>query len=229
MSEAKPKNLTQRLIALDAHHRIMWAGVAAAAAFFIMEGRVFGATQTIATWDVCALVYLTLAWTAVIHGDPAVARRTARLQDSSRSIIFVLVVIAAVVSFLTIGFLLGPSKNLPHDDRLPHIVLSIVAVVFSWLVTHTVFAIHYAHLYYSCEDEGSTSERAGGLEFPGGEDPDYPDFIYFSFVIGMTCQVSDVQITARSLRHLATAHGVLSFGFNTIILALSINAISNLI
>src|SRR5207249_9843417 len=117
-----------------------------------------------------------------------------------------------------VAFVLGTSKELSQVERFFHIGLSALAVICSWLLTHTVFALHYAHNFYSDRDDGDVKEIIGGLKFPGTQQPDYLDFVYFSFVIGMTCQVSDVQITSQPLRRQAFRHGVLSFAFNTIIL-----------
>jgi uncharacterized membrane protein len=86
--------------------------------------------------------------------------------------------------------------------------------------------VHYAHIYYDPSERKDGGKVRGGLEFPGTKEPDYWDFVYFSFVIGMTCQVSDVQITARHLRHLATAHGIISFFYNTVVVALAVNVVA---
>jgi uncharacterized membrane protein len=99
-------------------------------------------------------------------------------------------------------------------------------VVASWTVTHTVFALHYAHHYYGDGPAPGADDDRGGLAFPGEEPPDYWDFLYFSFVVGMTCQVSDVQVTSRAMRRMTLMHGVLSFFFNTVILALSVNLLA---
>ncbi|NGX99441.1 MAG: DUF1345 domain-containing protein, partial [Candidatus Afipia apatlaquensis] len=92
----------------------------------------------------------------------------------------------------------------------------VVTIALSWAMIHTTFALHYAHDFYR-------SAKAGGLSFPGGEDPDYWDFVYFSFVIGMTAQVSDVGVTDKIIRRTATVHGVVSFIFNTALVALMVN------
>jgi len=105
------------------------------------------------------------------------------------------------------------------------VTLSILAVVAAWSLMQTVFALRYAHIYYGDSDD--LNKHAGGLKFPGHDAPDYLDFAYFAFVIGMTCQVSDVGISSKPLRKLALLQGVLSFGFNTIILALAINTIAD--
>ena len=101
-------------------------------------------------------------------------------------------------------------------------------IIGSWLLVHTIFAMHYAHEYY--QDHQTQSEcKAGGLAFPEDIEPDYWDFLYFSFVIGMTSQVSDIQITSRSMRRLSLLHSILSFFINTAIVAMSINIIAGLI
>ncbi len=106
--------------------------------------------------------------------------------------------------------------------------LAFATVIGSWSLIHTLFALHYAHIYYGDSDDPRVARHAGGLIFPDERTPDYLDFAYFSFVVGMTCQVSDVQISGRKLRRWALVHGLLSFAFNTAILALSINVVSSL-
>jgi uncharacterized membrane protein len=100
-------------------------------------------------------------------------------------------------------------------------------MLLSWIMVHTVFTFHYAHMYYDVPDEGS-SKISGGLDFPGEKEPDYIDFAYFSFVIGCTFQVSDVEISSRKIRRMALLHGLLSFGLNTFVVALTINLIAGL-
>jgi uncharacterized membrane protein len=159
---------------------------------------------------------------------PQKMRRSAKAQDESRLAILILVVASACTSLLAIGFMLKDNKGLPAAILTLHIMLSGVTVLCSWLLVHTMFALHYSHYYYRDESE-TTSEGTGGLDFPSEQQPDYWDFLYFSFVIGMTCQVSDVQITSRPIRRLALVHGILTFFFNTVILALSISIIAGLL
>ena len=104
-----------------------------------------------------------------------------------------------------------------------------MTVIFSWTLVHTVYGLRYAHAFYGDNGEPGGHQHAGGLIFPGDRTPNYFDFAYFSFVIGMTCQVSDVQITSRRMRRIALVHSILSFGFNTMILALLINTVSSLL
>jgi uncharacterized membrane protein len=117
-----------------------------------------------------------------------------------------------------------------HADTVTsHILLAMAAVIVSWWLVHTIFAIRYAHLYYETVTDDNKNKVVGGLQFPEEKEPDYLDFVYFSFVIGMTFQVSDVEISSRNIRRLAWLHGLISFAFNTAIVALSINVISGLV
>ncbi len=195
------------------------------ATYFIVRGFAIAPTAIIAAWDSFALVLLALIWIAILSSGIDHIRYRARTQDLSRALIFIFTVGAACSSVFAVILLLGAAKNTTHLGE--HAALSIAAVLSSWTLVHTMFAMRYAHAYYGDSDLPET--HAGGLDFPNDEAPDYLDFAYFSFVIGMTCQVSDVQITAKSLRTLALVHGILSFCFNTVILALTINTVSGLL
>ncbi|HWB58783.1 MAG TPA: DUF1345 domain-containing protein, partial [Chthoniobacteraceae bacterium] len=165
-------------------------------------------------------------WVRIVHANPRDARKSARLQDTSYTVIFVFAIISACASLLALGILLGSSaKDLSGGRLTEHILLSVATVVCSWTLVHTVFALRYAHAYYI----RSGNPHGSGLDFPGEKAPDYLDFAYFSFIIGMTFQVSDVQITSRSIRRLALIHSVVSFAFNMVILALTVNIISGLL
>jgi uncharacterized membrane protein len=119
-------------------------------------------------------------------------------------------------------------KGLENNLLLLHVTLSVVTIVGSWLLVHTIFASHYARAYYKTGKSLSQCKK-DGLDFPSDSEPDYWDFLYFSFVIGMTSQTSDVEVTSREIRRLALLHGVLSFFFNTTIVAMTINIIAGLI
>jgi uncharacterized membrane protein len=215
---------------LDARHRFIVSLVVAAAGWLSLRGRVQPSTQSIATWDIFATCILVLAWLTIITTPPHKLRARAQDQDVSRTVIFVFVVLAACAGLFAVGFLFFANKNTQHPHIILHLSMSLVAVVSSWLLVHTVFGLRYAHTYYGDPDGPSgPQQHAGGLDFPGGREPDYMDFAYFSFVIGMTFQVSDVQITSREFRQLVLLHGMLSFGFNTVILALTINTVSTLL
>ena len=219
---------SSRLGHFDAHHRLGVAVIATAVAFFLTLGRMSTPVQIIVVWNVFCWSLLLFAWMRIIWGEAAAAARVARLQDSSRTLIFLIVVICTCASMFAVGNLLGTAKSLQAGRLTWHVVLAIGTVMASWSLMHTVFGLHYAHIYYRKSDEDVGTEDDGGVMFPGDTQPDFMDFSYFYFVIGMTCQVSDVQITSPRIRKLALIHGVLSFVFNTAILALSINIISSM-
>lgn len=210
---------------MDAHHRVACALTAAA-----ITGAVFHhlplSTLSLATYDVFAFISLTLILITIAFTSSQQIRLLARKQDLGRTIIFVLVVAAACAAVFAVAFLIRGAKSDSGNRFTFHVLLAATTVGLSWLLMHMVFGLRYAHNFY-----GDSSARAAkyGLEFPGESDPDYRDFIYFSFVIGMTCQVSDVQVASREMRRLVLIHGVLSFAFNTVILALTVNIVSGLL
>jgi uncharacterized membrane protein len=171
------------------------------------------ATRALTGWDVAIGFYLVMAFRLMAGCDVNHIRRRAALQDEGRFTILVLVVASALASLMAILAELSGGSRQPAQ-----LALAGVTILLSWAFMHTIFALHYAHDYY-----GDKAAKTGGLSFPGEEAPDYWDFVYFSLVIGMTSQVSDVAITARPLRRLAAAHGVVSFIFNVTLLALMVN------
>jgi uncharacterized membrane protein len=214
---------------LDAHHRALGGSIVAAMTFLALQGRVSFPVQLTFAWNAFAFTLLVLAWIVIYTKDPYEARRDARLQDSSATFLFTLVITAATVSLLAVGFLLGSAKNLSSAELASHIGLSVSAIFLSWTLVHTIFALRYAHFYFWDARDVERHMVAGGLIFPGKEIPSFLDFAYFSFVIGMTCQVSDVQIAASQMRRLALVHGLISFAFNTAILAMFVNIIAGLV
>ena len=213
----------------DGRHRIVIAFAAASAVFFSLRGRVPVSTDTIATWDTFAFFVLVLAWVVILKTPQTRLRAHAKAQDVSQLLISVFVVVAASVALFAVGFVLGTHKTGPQPHLTVYLILTLGTVIFSWMLVHTVFGLRYAHMYYGDSDDPTLDRHAGGLEFPGQHPPNYFDFAYYAFVVGMTCQVSDVQITLRKMRRLTLLHSVLSFGFNTVILALLINTVSSLL
>jgi uncharacterized membrane protein len=168
-------------------------------------------------WDVCAGLYLVFAFHIMSKADVHRMRRQARLQDEGQIGILILTAVAALASLVAIFALLGSSSagmRSPAD-----LFLATITILLSWAFTHTIFALHYAHEYYD-ENDG----KGGGMEFPDKEcEPDYWDFMYFSFVIGMCAQVSDVTVSCRPIRRTVFGHSVASFIFNAALLALTVN------
>lgn len=223
---------SRRIPHIDAHHRVILAILAGLLTFGLLRAtgdRIHLPAQIIITWNGFAFTSLLLAWREFFVSDPAVVIRTAKLQDSSRALIFLFVIIAAFASLFAVGVLLAGAKTVTGPRLTLQLLLAITTVACSWLLVHTLFALRYAHLYYTIDGNEDVECDGSGLEFPGEKRPDYLDFAYFSFVIGMTCQVSDVQVSERAIRRLSLLHGVLSFLYNTVILALSINIASGLL
>jgi uncharacterized membrane protein len=207
---------------LTAGPRLGFAVVAGLLTLVLPEPGFSATLRGIVGWNVGVTVFLGLTLLAIGKGSPELARTRARALDERTWILSTLIVAAGLVSLVALGFVVGKAGG----PAAPRIVLALVAVVLSWLLVHTMFALHYAHAYYGDLDSGPDYKMRGGLEFPGHHEPDYWDFLYYSAVIGMTCQVSDVQVTSRAMRRLTLAHGVLAFFFNTGVLALAVNIIA---
>jgi uncharacterized membrane protein len=213
---------------LDAHHRLIFAGTLAVIAFFA-AAKLILVMRLLLGWDAFALTSVVLATIVLLTKDPYEVRRNARLQDSNATFLFITIVSAASVSLLAVGLLLASAKSLPAEKLAGHVVAAVASIVLSWLLIHILFTLRYAHLYYLNARDEERKKASGGLDFPGEESPTYTDFAYFSFVIGMTCQVSDIQITSARLRRIALVHGLISFCFNTAILAIFVNIIAGLL
>ena len=183
-------------------------------AFFLLPTSLRLVTRLLIGWDIFAALYLVLASLMMLRCGAAHIRRRAALQDDGRFLILLVTALGAFASLACIIFELGASKN-----SATGLAFAIATIALSWTVVHTAFALHYAHDFYR-------GKKPGGLQFPSGDekvDADYWDFVYFSFVIGMTAQVSDVGITDKIIRRTATVHGIISFVFNTALLALMVN------
>jgi uncharacterized membrane protein len=213
----------------DARHRLVLGLVAGVVVFLLSRGYLRFASAATAGWNAFALVILALDWLTILTTPLRKIRELAQQQDLSRFLIFLFVVVTACAALFAVGFLVSVKKTQTGEHFVIHLLLTLSTVIFSWMLVHTVFGLRYAHAFYGDSDQPGVHQHAGGLIFPGDRPPDYFDFAYFSFVVGMTCQVSDVQITSRRMRRLTLVHSVLSFGFNTIILALLINTVSSLL
>lgn len=174
-------------------------------------------------WDLGIVVYLVLLFAMAARATPASMQRRAALEDATRWLFLALMAGAAWFSMFALLGLLHEARGASGHLSVELTLLAGATILLSWLFAHTAFAVHYAHDYYA----DLAARRSPGLIFPGGDkEPDYWDFLYFSFVVGMTCQVSDVQVAVRFWRRLVLAHGVVSFLFNTIVLALCINLLA---
>jgi uncharacterized membrane protein len=214
-----------RLGQFPASLRLLVGAIVGASAWALSPVHYGLLVRLIVGWDAFGLTTLALIWVAIYTADADRIRAVAASEDLSRLLSFVFVLVAASASLLAVVLLLSASHGLPPAKLARHIALSGVAVAASWLLVHTVFTLRYAHLYYDAQPDGSD---VGGLDFPGGEkEPNYLDIAYFAFVVGMTAQTADVSISGRPQRRLALLHGLISFVFNTTLVALVISAIGS--
>ena len=201
--------------------RLMVALLGGALAGVLPLGTMRPLARAILAWDVCCVVFLVAIAIMFIKEPMSRIARDAKRDQEGEWTIFWFTIAAVAASF---GVIIGEfSQGGGSTAGMRNLHAAVVAgtLLLSWLMTHTLFALRYAHEYY--DSPPGTGGIAGGLAFPGDVAPDYWDFFYFAVVVGMTFQVSDVQITARSLRRLAIAHGLIGFLFNTVVLALSVN------
>jgi uncharacterized membrane protein len=204
------RKLPRPLRFLKARSRLLGSVALGLVTLILLPQHLRWTSRALIAWDVTVALYLVAAFATIRRADISHIRSHAIAADDGRFAILALTAGAALASILAIIVELGAGRGTQQ------VALAIVTIALSWTMVHIIFAFHYAHDYYR-------PHRPGGLKFPDEDKPDYWDFIYFSFVIGMTAQVSDVAITDRTIRRTATAHGVISFVFNTALLALMVN------
>jgi uncharacterized membrane protein len=211
---ARFRKMSRPVRVVYARPRTFGSILVAIVAFFLLPGSLRLVTRLLIAWDTFAGLYLVLAYIMIFRCGLAHIRRNAALQDDGRFLILLMTALGAFASIAAIVFELGASNR-----SAPQLTLATLTIALSWATVHTIFALHYAHDYYR-------GAKPGGLQFPSGDQhdhADYWDFVYFSFVIGMTAQVSDVGITDKIIRRTTTVHGIISFVFNTALLALMVN------
>jgi uncharacterized membrane protein len=207
------------------HAKLLGAVIAGIAVAVLSPWEMRGTARFLIGWDAGIAVYFILMQTLVFPVTIERIRKRAAEEDEGAFAILVLALGASIASMIAIVAELGVIKEAHGGSAALHVLLAISTIVLSWFFVHTAFSIHYAHEYYGEKRDGII----GGLNFPEDKEPDYRDFMYFSLVIGMTSQVSDVAITSKAIRRMAALHGVFSFFFNFTVLALSVNMVSNLI
>jgi len=219
-----PRRRTPRLLRiLQARRRLFLSALLGLVVLAILPADWLLVTRALVGWDFGVTAYLTVAYSLMGKANIGHIRTRAGIEDEGKFQILALTVASAIASIGAIVIeLRGPTGAHPS---LLALLLAVLTIMLSWAFVHTIFALHYAHEYYG---EGSDNQE-GGLQFPGTDEPDYWDFVYFSFVIGMTFQVSDVAVNSRLIRRLVVAHGVVAFIFNTALLALMVNIAANAI
>jgi uncharacterized membrane protein len=200
--------------------RVAIAFVGGVAAFGVALLSVKPTGAAFIAWDVFGLLLLVLSWAIISRCDARATRHRAGSEDPGRTLVYVLVVIASAVSLLGATLLVRNPHTLPPELERYAAALCLLTVALAWSMTHTAFTFRYAHLYYREDDEG-----VGGIEVPGGRPPTYFDFAYFAFTIGMCFQVSDLTVTSHQVRRTVLLHAVISFAYNSIVLAFVLNLV----
>ena len=179
------------------------------------------------SWDVFSLCYLILSWIVLVKRPVPGIRKWAKKDDGSVLFVSLLILISSFASLFTVLLLMFSQRTTAAKDNL-YVPVAVAGMMLSWIMVHSIYTFHYAHMYYDADDVYPDKD-AHGLEFPGDATPNYIDFAYFSFVIGCTFQVSDIEISSPKIRRVVLFHGLLSFALNTFVVALTINLIAGLL
>jgi uncharacterized membrane protein len=172
-------------------------------------------------WDATALMFVTWVWAMIVPMGSEATAAHATAQDESRATADLLILGACVASLAGVGFVLVKAARETGVSRPIFIGVAVGSVVLAWAVVHTVYTLKYAHLYYR--------PHVGGIVFPGTTAPSYGDFAYVSLTIGMTCQISDTDVTAHDIRMTIVRHSLLSYVFGFAVIAMTINVVAGLL
>ncbi len=199
---------------------------AAVTFFFIRNIKETSLFKIICVWCAFSFTYLLNAWIVLFKRDVSHIKKIASKEDPSRLVIVIITTIAALAAMFTVLLLIISTGKTVYNEY-ERVIIGFISVILSWVMVHTILTFHYAHLYYE-NDKNGINQNRGGLDFPNDSIPDYLDFAYFSFIIGMTFQVSDVQITDKKIRRLVLMHSLISFVLNTFVVAITVNFIAGL-
>ena len=172
-------------------------------------------------WIGAAAAYLLRAWRIILTSDGDRTQRLATVEDDSRAVSGLLVVVAATSSLVGAALALHKAGSTGGGTAAGLTAAAVITVVVSWLVVNTDFTLRYAHLYHSAP--------SGGIDFPGVETPDFHDFAYLAFTVGMTYQVSDTGLLSPTFRRVLLAHATVSYAFGTVIIAAVINIVAGIV
>lgn len=200
-------------------------------AYLLIPHEQDGATRLLIAWNVGTLVDIALNGVMIGRSNAHTMRWRATITDDGKFVILWLVVLAAFAAMAAILVEIGIAKALKGGPAYWHYGLAGLTIVSAWLFIHLSFALHYAHEFFDAHKtmEGEAPQLRGGLRFPETDEPDYWDFLYFSFIIGVASQTADVEITSKEIRRTSLGHSILSFFFNSAILALTINIAAGLV
>jgi len=225
MAIIQPQKSKNWLAAMHPLVRISMGVVMAAIVFFIIpRHHIDFLPLAMLLWDVFALSFIISGVIVMFVRSVPEIRQQAQKDDGSKAFVLMMILVASFVSMFAVLLLFLAPKNENSPIVLP---VAIAGMMLSWILVHLIFTFHYAHMYYG-DDKEDPKKHLEGLEFPKEDKPDYIDFAYFAFVLGTTFQVSDVEISSRKIRRMALVHGLLSFGLNTFVVALTINLVAGL-
>ncbi len=205
------------------------AGIATFVVLALVGDQLQGSLRAVLSWDVLCLCFTVLIMGEFKSQESEDIRLFVAQQDEGQGLILLVVLVAVAASLIAVGLELSKAKDDHGLFKSLRIGVAGLTVALSWFTVQLIFALHYAHQYYA--PDRTTPEEddvVGGLAFPGSGPPDYWDFLHFSVVIGVACQTADIAFTGRHLRHIGTVHGLIAFGFNTVVLALTINLLAGL-
>ena len=228
-TEGRPKRLVGRL--LVGRPRLFISIIVAVVAYVVEPSTVLPVTRALIAWNIGTWLYIALHMFMMATSDEKTIRWRAGITDDGQFVILTLAAVAAMASVVAIVAQLSITKDLKGLDKGLHLGLAGLTILSAWVFIHLTFAIHYAHQFFDEHkvQDGEKPTLHGGLKFPDTSDPDYWDFLYFSFIIGVASQTADVEITSKVMRRASLAHSILSFFFNSAILALTINIAAGLI
>ena len=218
----KATHWTQHWNHISASLRLLIISITGIAAFFLLPSDTSFTIRIAFAWLISGSEYLLLTYVMMYSSNEGNMLSLAKKEDDGAAIILLITILASLASLFTIVLILSAAKSLPMSQSLKHIGLVLATFVVSWLLVHTAFALHYAHAYYQEYEQ----TQLAPLLFANKPKPTYVDFLYFSMVVGMTCQTADVNIASSKIRFWVMIQGMTAFIFNTSLLALAINLIA---
>ena len=229
-ADAPPRGRWHFLDAIRQRPRAYICGAAMVLVYLALPQEIRFATRALIAWNVATLLFIALVGWMMARSSEQSIRAHAAIEDEQQWVLLVVGTAAASAALAAIVSELGPVKDMTGFNKAAHIGLVTATILTAWTFIHLLFTVHYAHEYYGDEDDDlSTPGVREGLRFPGDRNPTYLDFLYFSFVIGCASQTADVETVSTAMRRTTLAHGIVSFFFNTVILALTINIGAGLI
>ena len=224
MKTQQRKNLIEQMHPVT---RLVISLLFAVLPFFFLENNISLLLLAMASWIVFTMTFLVCSWIVIVKRTVPQIKKKASKDDGSILFVNMMVLISSFAGMLIVLFIII-SKDTTVRESVLFLPSCILGMILSWVMVHTIYVFHYAHEYYDSIDKNG-NKCIGGLVFPEENEPDYLDFAYYSFGLGCTFQVADVNITSRKIRRLTTVHSLISFVLNTFVVALTINLIAGLI